>query len=478
MVTIYKKKNSTVPAVLTAYVYDGAVEIHSTHRLAACISYKWFYDDLMGGGAVEIAGATSKTYTVDLTQVSNSGEFYCEVEIGSTGCSDQTTERKRVSIIECLFQTERVFNATNATAQVAVNAPHYESPIFNNEGNTWITASGNVTSSCTNNVCTFTQNLVLTDQLASANSARKGQVTLTTGTHICFFNIGQDYIRNVAGDGELPDQPNGPVITLSQPMTVLVGAEAKVVPSVNYVPPQSDLSNLQVTWAADDNIAFGTYDILGVRLTRSVAKTVKVTGTVTDSVTGLSSSASVDVTFAEASSLPTVFTGGTYDLQGNGPTLTWINTEPTFFNPNSVNAKRNNNFGVGVGGGGNWTLTIEVYPWGVNPIFPNLEIQPPEHDRDIVVSFATAENSLPTSGPDPAWEALGGTNVFTVPAGSGGAVASKTFEFSGIGDFNTSISLENTQKEFYTNDGDLVEYDANTDDMNTFVQIKIATNDN
>lgn len=474
MVTIYKKKNSTVPAVLTAYVYDGAVEIHSTHRLASCISYKWFYDDLMGGGAVEISGATSKTYTVDLTQVSNSGEFYCEVEIGATGCSDQTTERKRVSIIECLFQTERVFNATNATAQVAVNAPHYESPIFNNEGNSWITANGNVTNSCTNNVCTFTQNLVLTDQLASANSARKGQVTLTTGTHICFFNIGQDYIRDVAGDGELPDAPNGPIISLSQPMTVLVGTEAKVVPSVNYVPPQSDLSNLQVTWTADDNIAFGTYDILGVRLTRSVAKTVKVTGTVTDSVTGLSASASVDVVFADPQSIPTVFTGGTYDTQGNGPTLTWLNTLPTYFNPNSVNAKRATTFGVGVGGGGNWTFTIEVWPWGLNAIEPT-------HDRDVIVSFLkTGYNYGETVGPDPAWEALDGEDVFIVPAGSGGAPASKTFEFSGIGDFSTWITLNNTQDTFNGityNQGGAGSTELH-DDMDIFVQIKIATNDN
>lgn len=457
MATIYKKKNSTTPAVLTARVYDGDVEIHSTHRLASCITYKWFYDDLMGGGATVIPNATSKTYSVDLTQVSNSGEFYCEIQVGATppgstqGCGNQTTDRRRVSIIECLFQTERTFNATNATTQVAVNAPHYESPIFNNEGNSWITASGNITSNCTGNVCTFTQNLTLADQLASANSARKGQVTLTTGIHICFFSIGQDYIRSEQGDGELSDQPDGPYITLRQSGPVLAGDQILVTPSVGYVPEQSDISNLQITWAADDNIAFGTYDLLGVRLTRSTAKTVKVTGTVTDSVTGLTASASIDVVFATPETIPTTLAGAL------APKLTWLNTPATIFNPNAVNAVRSAILSPGVYGGGNFIVTVTVFPWGLHKTAPTV-------DRDVIVNFVAGE----TSGPIDAWNNLDGTNILTVPAGSNGESTTKSFQFTGIGSYRARVSLNNTSNEGYN---------ANTDDMDILVLIETRPND-
>ena len=189
MATIYKHKDSATPLPLTARVYSEGVEVHIYHELASCISYQWFYDDLLGAGAVKVTGATSKEYQVDLTQVSSSGEYYCEIKIGMTACNDQVTQRKRVTIIECLFQTERTFAATGASGQVSAVVPHYEAtPIFNTEGNDWIIADGNVVcSGMVGNVCTYSQSFTLANQLASANSARRGQPTLTVGSHVCFF---------------------------------------------------------------------------------------------------------------------------------------------------------------------------------------------------------------------------------------------------------------------------------------------------
>ena len=454
MATIYKKKNSSTPAVLTARVYDGDVEIYPTHRLAACISYKWYYDDLLGGGAVIIPNATSKAYTVDLTTVGSSGEYYCEIQIGATppgsdsGCSNQTTERIRVSIVECLFQTPRTFNATNASAQVATIAPHYESPVFNNEGNSWITASGSIVSSCVGNICTYTQDITLADQSASANSARSGDVSLKTGTQVCYFGIGQDFIRNVEGDGVLPVAEPSPILTLTlETGNVQTTAQAVIYATLTYnlspnqtAPTIPDGDGEQVVFTVDSGTLPASSrnfaDLLSWRqkFTRDTPQTVNVTGTYTDP-NGRTATDTIEVEFTSTSALPTVF--GADHPYGNptGTTRRMDHLPQQYIHPTVGLTTRPGRhsliLGEQVWGAGNFKMTITIYPWGQqNPTRPTL-------DRDIVLKVG--EDMRYIVGPDNEWLNLAGQTLLTAYAGTNGASVTRSFEFSGKGFYRTQL---------------------------------------
>jgi len=456
MATIYKKKNSSTPAILTARVYDGDVEIYPTHRLAACISYKWYYDDLLGGGAIIIPNATSKAYTVDLTTVGSSGEYYCEIQIGATppggdsGCSNQTTERTRVSIVECLFQTPRTFNATNSTAQVATVAPHYESPVFNNEGNSWITANGSIISSCVGNICTYTQNITLADQSTSANSARQGDVSLRTGTQICYFGIGQDFIRNVEGDGVLPAVAPKPILTLILSSgNVQTTAQAVISARLTYnlspnqtAPTIPDGDGEQVVFTVDSGTLPASSrdfpDLLSwmQKFTRPTPQTVNVTGTYTDP-NGQTATHTIAVEFTSTSALPTVFgsdhpygnaTGTTREMDR----LPQEYIHPYTGSPTSRPGRQGINLGENVWGAGNFTMTVKIYPWGKNRTRPTL-------DRDIVLKVDP--QSSRTIGPEieDDWHNLVGQTLLTAYAGTNGAPVEKSFNFSGKGRYQTRL---------------------------------------
>jgi hypothetical protein len=482
MATIYKKKNSATPLPLTARVYSEGVEVHIYHELASCISYQWFYDDLLGGGAVEATGATStsKEYQVDLTQVASSGEYYCEVKIGMTGCSNQVTQRKRVSIIECLFQTDRTFAATGASGQVAVVAPHYESPVFNAEGNSWIIASGGVVCSSTvGNVCTYSQSFTLTDQLASANSARRGQPTLTTGSHVCFFGIGQDFIRTQAPDPILviPDVPAGPIITLTTSGPVFTEDNVVIGAKISYadVPGQTTptipdglsvpgpVFTINSAPALDNNANpsdyYRDFDDLPSwtqKFTRTTAQTVTVTATYTDS-NGATATASIDTEFLDRTTLETGMLGGTPSI-----TLDWLNR------PGS-NARKASNLTATFNGAGLWEMNIVIHPWGVNRVRPTV-------DRPVKLSIGgfggygnnTTGGATSTDG-GLDWDDLGPAHHLTsnnplMEAPIGGGVVSKTFKFQGVGDIKGRLSLNAT---------DDAGYNANTDDMNITVLVTI-----
>jgi hypothetical protein len=455
MATIYKKKNSSTPAVLTARVYDGDVEIYPTHRLAACIIYKWYYDDLLGGGAVVIPNATSKAYTVDLTTVGSSGEYYCEIQIGATppggdsGCSNQATERIRVSIVECLFQTPRIFNATNATAQVATVAPHYESPIFNNEDNSWITASGSIVSSCVGNICTYTQNITLADQSASANSARQGDVSLKTGTQVCYFGIGQDFIRTVEGDGVLPVATTPqPILTLTlESGNVQTSSQAVIYARLTYnsypgavVPTIPDGDGEQVVFTVDSGSLPASSrnfaDLLSWRqkFTRDTPQIVNVTGTYTDP-NGLTATDTIPVEFTSTSALPTVF-GADHpwgNATGTTRRLDHLNQTYTNSQGNLVSrvGRHQAQIGEQVWGAGNFKMTVTIYPWGQqNPTRPTL-------DRDIILKVGTDMRYI--VGPDQTWLDLAGQTLLTAHAGNNGTPVTRSFEFSGKGRYRTLL---------------------------------------
>jgi len=490
MATIYKHKDSATPLPLTARVYSEGVEVHIYHELASCISYQWFYDDLLGGGAVEATGttSTSKEYQVDLTQVASSGEYYCEVKIGMTGCSNQVTQRKRVSIIECLFQTERTFAATGASAQVSVVAPHYESPVFNAEGNSWIIASGGVVcSGMVGNVCTYSQSFTLADQLASANSARRGQPTLTIGSHVCFFGIGQDFIRTQAPDPILvvPDVQAGPIITLTTSGPVFTEDNVVIGATISYedVPGQTTptipdglsvpgpVFTINSAPALDNNANPSDYyrDFADLpswtqKFTRTTAQTVTVTATYTDS-NGLTATASIDTEFLDRTVLETKFKGGTPSA-----TLDWLNVPQQngiFGYIPARNAKRLQNLSFTFSGAGLWEMNVVIHPWGVNRVRPSVDRAVKLTMNGFLGRGSTTGGATSTDG-GLDWDDLqpahssGATPLMEAPIGGG--VVSRTFKFQGIGTIRGQLSLNTT---------DQAGYDANTDDMNITVLVTI-----
>ena len=490
MATIYKHKNSATPLPLTARVYSEGVEVHIYHELASCISYQWFYDDLLGGGAVEATGATStsKEYQVDLTQVASSGEYYCEVKIGMTGCRNQVTQRKRVSIIECLFQTDRTFAATGASGQVAVVAPHYESPVFNAEGNSWIIASGGVVCSSTvGNVCTYSQNFTLTDQLASANSARRGQPTLTTGSHVCFFGIGQDFIRTQAPDPILviPDVPAGPIITLTTSGPVFTEDNVVIGARISYadVPGQTTptipdglsvpgpVFTINSAPALDNNANpsdyYRDFDDLPSwtqKFTRTTAQIVTVTATYTDS-NNATATASIDTEFKDRTALPTEFEGGTPSA-----TLDWLDVPQQNglygYIPARL-AKRQSNLSFGFTGAALWEMNIVIHPWGVNRVRPTVD-RPVKLTMNGFLGRGSTDGGATSTDGGVDWDDLqsahssGVTPLMEAPVGGG--VVSKTFKFQGTGTIRGQLSLNTT---------DNAGYNASTDDMNITVLVTI-----
>lgn len=237
MATTYKQINSPDPVVLTARAFADGIDIHPAHRLRGCTVFQWKYDNLLGGAVVDAPGTSNEqNYTVDLSTVDSSGEYYCEIDIGTTGECDRVTDRRRISIISCSQQTDRTFGPIGAFGTFEVVAPHFEAPAFSNEGNDWIVEGILVGCPTSTEVsCTFVQNFTLVDQTSAANQARRGQPSLTVGDFVCFYGTVQNYIRTEAGDGEAPDQPDGAFIILTQDGPAEVGGTILITATVGIV---------------------------------------------------------------------------------------------------------------------------------------------------------------------------------------------------------------------------------------------------
>ena len=352
MATTYKFLTSGVET-LTANVFADQVEIYDGHRLDPCTMYVWFHDDLLGNAnsitqvqAPTRIGAGGSTYDVDLSDVANSGEYYCEIRIGQTQDCWITTERRRISIVECLDQTDRTFAATGASGSFRVNAPHYEMPVFNNEGNDWINGTGLITCDTqTDNVCLFVQNFTLDDQLSSSNSARRGQPTITVGELVCFYNTVQDYI-DAPPAAPTPDMPNGPFINLSQDGPAFVNTNVAVTAEVGTVGGTGS-ETYTVAWT---NATVDPVNDRRAIVNSATAGTTEVTATVTDN-NGQTASATINVVHNAVIVFGTTVTGTlsggiqNRGLFGNTPQLTDSGT-------------------ITVTGGGNWFVRMTLNPTG------------------------------------------------------------------------------------------------------------------
>ena len=301
MATTYKFIASGEVETLTANIFADQIEIYDGHPLDPCTMYVWFYDDRLGNAdsvtevqAPTRIGAGGNTYDVDLGTVASSGDYWCEIRVGATEDCWFETERRTISIIECVSPQDRTLAATNASATAAVRHPHYETPVFSNEGLSWITLDNlDICDDQVDHVCLSVASYSLTDQVASSNSARRGQVTITTGPLVCFFGIAQDYIP-AAPDPVVPDPSPGPFITLSNNGPTTIG-DITVTATVGTI--GGDGSPYTVEWSDDRGGSQSsglTYLVGNPGGAFGVGDTV-VTATVTDN-NGLTASTTTTVT--------------------------------------------------------------------------------------------------------------------------------------------------------------------------------------
>ena len=217
MATTYKFKTAGVET-LTARLYADQIEVYPGHDLESCLRYQWKYDDRING-FVDIVGATSKTYDVDLSTVASSGDYYCEIQVGNTGDCNQVTETRTISIIDCIAPQDVLFTDEGGTGEAIVDAPHYEEPNYfaTADGADFITLSNMVpcdASTIGANVCRFV-NVYVVDPTTDKAQPREAQITVTIGDLSCFFNIGQDRTVAQAPESKMDPPPAGPFINLS-----------------------------------------------------------------------------------------------------------------------------------------------------------------------------------------------------------------------------------------------------------------------
>lgn len=342
MATTYKFR-ATGTETLTAQIFADDIEIHSSHRLSPCTTYQWHYDDLLGtDGGQPIDSATNPTYDVDLSSVGNSGEYYCVITVGS--CA-YTTERRRITIIGTISPDSILFTDAGGTAEIVIEAPHYETVLFSDEGSTFISPDDAVIT-CTTpmmNVCRFVQTITV-DPTTDKSQPREAQVSMTVGSAVLFFGIGQD--RNTAQAPSTTERkgPDGPFINLADNGPTTAGGTITVTATVGTI--GDDASPYTVTWP--DGSSGATFDV-----TRATAGTETVMATVGDT-NGLTATESITLTWTMAI-IPSP-TGLTTITGAQFPRVDWNIFQ--FGNPTVMPGVRMVDAFFGVEGAGRWQYTV------------------------------------------------------------------------------------------------------------------------
>ena len=300
MATTYKEINSSTPVVLTAPVFADGIEIHANHPLRPCIRYQWFFDNLTGSVPVHASGTSDgETYTVDLSNVANSGNYYCEISVGTTGDCNQRTEDRIISIVNCGNTTAAgsEYAHDGASGSVTVEHAHFESVSFSDEGLSWITLTDPPVACLSEpGACLSVATFSVSGNTGS--EARRGQVSLTVGDIVCYYNVVQTYEGGVQ-PAEEPDPDFGPFINLSTDGPVLAlnlfgsGIPITVTADVGVI--GGTLNNYTIAWSGTG--VTGNGDTATVDNPGSPAQNIPVTAIVTDTDTGLTATATIDAVF-------------------------------------------------------------------------------------------------------------------------------------------------------------------------------------
>lgn len=345
MATTYKFLHPTNTETLTAQLFADGIEVHSSHALIDCLRYQWFYDDLLGSSPQAIMGATSASYEVPLASVGSSGEYYCQIRIGTTGDCVEQTELRRITIVNPITPRDNIFSDTGASGELVVEAPHYEQVIYSDEGATFISPDDNIIACSTpmGNVCRFVQNFTVA---ATTNKAepREAQLTMTVGELVLFFNIGQDRTLAQAPAAISERGPDGPFINLAQNGPATAGSPITVTATVGTVgtaaPPYT------VTWP--DGSQGLTYQV-----TRTDPGTMTIMASVSDT-NGLRATETIELEWlAQQQPSPTTrttLTGATF------PRVDWNVFQ--FGNPTVMAGVRMQDAFFSVTGAGRWQYTV------------------------------------------------------------------------------------------------------------------------
>ena len=286
------------------------------HPLRSCTTYQWYWDDLRGFGGlpirapregetygVEVAperisdayatamigrttptgvmmynfgsrNATQDTFTIDTSNVGNSGEYYCVISVGleASQCIRVESARNRVSIVECLevngaatpsdprVRRRYTFPAEGGMVDIRAVHPHYESIVFDSEAS-WLTQSGDaILQNPLPNVHDNTYVVA-----ASANIlARQAYVNLNIGSFQCSYAFTQTYERSTRLPASDPGEGDrvssfGPVIGIvsdSGPTqagsTTVLTAESRYFNNSETSFTANDIGT--ITWSVDTNV--------------------------------------------------------------------------------------------------------------------------------------------------------------------------------------------------------------------------------
>ena len=331
MATTYKFKTAGVET-LTARLYADQIEVYPGHDLEECLQYQWRYNDRING-FVNIVGANSKTYDVDLSTVASSGDYYCDIQVGNTGECNQVTETRTISIIDCIAPEDVLFTDAGGAGEAIVDAPHYEEVNYfaTADGASFITLDDMIpcdASSIGPNVCRFVNEYTVGATTDKAQP-REAQITITIGDLSCFFNIGQDRTVAQAPESKMDPPPAGPFINLTSngPSLALgngFGGDITISAEVGVVGGTID-PNYTIDWVAPGVDSFGdpiVTEIVGDTLVITNpgplgddGNPITVTATVTDPASGQEAVATIIADFYTLSFLfpdPPSVMGGTY----------------------------------------------------------------------------------------------------------------------------------------------------------------------
>ena len=209
MATIYTGINQAIEPFQARIFADG-IDVHDSvfdsatneftppHRLRPCTRFQWYHN------GTALTGETSDTYTVPVTAVSFSGEYYCIITIGDdpNTCISEQTETRTVSIVDCGPNTAFNVDSGTQTTTVTINHRSGEAVSVSTDAN-WITGSVN-TSGGTSTV-TFT---------TTTQAAARAAASVLVGEYTCIYAFTQDYVPQ-APPPALPPPPTegGPYIS-------------------------------------------------------------------------------------------------------------------------------------------------------------------------------------------------------------------------------------------------------------------------
>ena len=244
MATIYTTLNGALDP-LRARVFADGLEVIVGSKLRPCTTYQWQHDARLGDGFVDVSGAISETYTVPTSNIDNSGDYRCITTIGSENDNlpncpiVNTSDVFTVSIIECVGTTAPNYPSTGGTESIAANHPHYETPVISVDA-TWVTQGA--TATCDTQTAGTCETIVeLIAGPIVGGMARVGYANIAFGELVCSFALAQDYpdfadaVETPAGPDRTPViGPNVRIMDNSSPVQLVPLSFLPLFPPVAY----------------------------------------------------------------------------------------------------------------------------------------------------------------------------------------------------------------------------------------------------